>query len=96
MYLHVTRDPERKWREALPHMAYQVNLYAKWGADAGLSLLSQVTSRADLEANGCFIVTPDHACEIVERFVEENQLTRLFSWTIPPGSRRSGATSTSS
>jgi hypothetical protein len=36
-------------------------------------------------ANGCFIATPERACEIVERFVEENQLARLFSWTIPPG-----------
>jgi alkanesulfonate monooxygenase SsuD/methylene tetrahydromethanopterin reductase-like flavin-dependent oxidoreductase (luciferase family) len=85
MYLHVTRDPERKWREALSHMAYQVNLYAKWGADAGLSTFSLVASRADLEASGCFIATPDRACGIVERFVEENQLTHLFSWTIPPG-----------
>src|SRR6185369_6663374 len=30
MYLHVTHDPKRKWREALLHMAYQVNLYARW------------------------------------------------------------------
>lgn len=85
MYMHVTRDPERKWREALPHMAYQVNLYARWMAEAGLAGLSPVTSRSDLEANTCFIATPERACEIVERFVEENQLTRLFSWTIPPG-----------
>ena len=85
MYMHVTRDPERKWREALPHMAYQVNLFARWMAEAGLAGLSPVTSRSDLEANTCFIATPERACEIVERFVEENQLTRLFSWTIPPG-----------
>ena len=85
MHMHVTRDPERKWREALPHVAYQVNPYAKWTAEAGLGTFAPVTSRSDLEANGCFIATPERACEIVERFVDESQLTRLFSWTIPPG-----------
>jgi alkanesulfonate monooxygenase SsuD/methylene tetrahydromethanopterin reductase-like flavin-dependent oxidoreductase (luciferase family) len=85
MHMHVTRDPERKWREALPQVAYQVNPYAKWTAEAGLGTFAPVTSRSDLEANGCFIATPERACEIVERFVDESQLTRLFSWTIPPG-----------
>jgi len=85
MYLQVTREPERKWREAVPHMAYQVNLYAQWAAAAGQPSFSPSATRADLEANGCFIATPERACEIVERFVEENALTRLFSWTIPPG-----------
>jgi alkanesulfonate monooxygenase SsuD/methylene tetrahydromethanopterin reductase-like flavin-dependent oxidoreductase (luciferase family) len=90
MYMHVTRDPERKWREALPHMAYQVNLFARWMAEAGLAGLSPVTSRSDLEANTCFIAKSSSASS------RKTNSRACSHGRFPRGFRQNGVTSMSS
>ncbi|HTK64791.1 MAG TPA: LLM class flavin-dependent oxidoreductase [Pseudonocardia sp.] len=85
MWLLVSRDPEARWKEALPHLSDQITRYAKWTTDAGLDFFQPASDRAGLERQGCLIVTPEQACEVLTNFIGENKLTRFYSWTLPPG-----------
>ena len=85
MWLLVSRDPDARWREAESHLADQITRYAKWTSAAGLDFFRPARQRAELEQQGCLIVTPEQACEILRGFVDENELTRFYSWTLPPG-----------
>jgi probable F420-dependent oxidoreductase len=85
LWLIVARDPERRWKEALPHFLYQLNLYASWFAEAGMSLFSPAASREDLERTGFLILRPEQAVERIREYVEQNRVTRFYGWTVPPG-----------
>lgn len=85
MWLIVARDPDARWREARASLSDQITRYAAWTTAAGLDFFRPATERAELEAQGCLIVTPERACEILSGFIGENELTRFYSWTLPPG-----------
>ncbi len=85
MWLLVSEDPDKRWREAEASLSDQITRYAKWTSDAGLDFFQPAADRAALERQGCLIVTPEQACEILRAFVAENELTRFYSWTLPPG-----------
>lgn len=85
LWLLTARDPEERWRQALPHLRYQVNLYARWFAEAKMSVVRPVETRADLEAQGMYIVRPEKAVEMIREYVAENRVNRFYGWTVPPG-----------
>ncbi|MBX9638565.1 MAG: LLM class flavin-dependent oxidoreductase [Mycobacteriaceae bacterium] len=85
MWLLVSRDPEARWKQAQAHLSYQINRYATWTKDAGLNFVQPAHDRAALEQQGCLIVTPEQANEILTNFIDDNELTRFYSWTLPPG-----------
>ncbi len=85
MWLHVSRDPEKRWAEAEAHFKYQLNCYAKWFGDAGMQFFDAVEGRADLEAQGAHIVTPDRAIEMIKAYQAETKITRFYTWAVPPG-----------
>jgi len=84
-WLLVARDPERRWREAEPHLLYQINLYAEWFGEAGMQVATTARSGADLRARGILIVTPEQAAEAIRAYASAIPVTRFYGWTIPPG-----------
>ncbi len=84
-WLHVSRDPEARWKEAQKHFEYQTNCYAKWFTGAGMDFFHPVSSRPELEEQGTNIVTPEQAVQMIEDYAKETQITRFYSWTVPPG-----------
>jgi alkanesulfonate monooxygenase SsuD/methylene tetrahydromethanopterin reductase-like flavin-dependent oxidoreductase (luciferase family) len=84
-WLLVSRDPEKRWREAEAHFLYQINLYAQWFGEAGMRIAAVAKSRADLQTRGAMIVTPEQAAEAVRAYAAEQPITRFYGWTLPPG-----------
>lgn len=84
-WLLVARDPERRWREARDHFAYQIDLYARWFREAGMDVAAPARSDEDLHRQGVWTVTPDQACERIRAYVRENRVSRFYGWTVPPG-----------
>jgi probable F420-dependent oxidoreductase len=84
-WLLVASDPERRWREAREHFRYQINLYADWFREAGLSVAATARSDEDLRRQGVLIVSAEQALECVHTYVCENRVSRFYGWTIPPG-----------
>jgi len=84
-WLLVARDPERRWREAEPHLLYQINRYAEWFSEAGMSVAATARTRADLEAQRILIVSPEQAIDTIARYVAETGVSRFYGWTVPPG-----------
>ena len=41
-WLHVSKDPEKRWSEAVEHLAYQQNEYGKWFGAAGMDFIQPV------------------------------------------------------
>ncbi|MCH2409905.1 LLM class flavin-dependent oxidoreductase [Myxococcota bacterium] len=85
MWLQVSRDPEARWKEAEKHFTYQLNCYAKWFSDAGMQFFDPVSSREELEAQTCHIVTPEEACQKIEDYAAETGISRFYGWAVPPG-----------
>lgn len=85
MWLLVARDPERRWKEALPHFVYQLGLYASWFKEAGMSVFSPAWTREELERTGFHIVRPEEAVGKIRQYVDENRVTSFYGWTVPPG-----------
>ncbi len=85
MWLLAARDPEKRWREALPHLLYQLNLYSRWYTEAGMTLFPPASSREELEAIGFLILRPEDAIAKIRESVGANGVTRFYGWTIPPG-----------
>jgi probable F420-dependent oxidoreductase len=84
-WLLVARDPERRWREAREHFLYQINLYASWFSEAGMTVAGTATGDADLQGQGVLVVSPEQAIEAIRSYVEQNLVTRFYGWTVPPG-----------
>jgi probable F420-dependent oxidoreductase len=85
LWLIVARDPERRWREAFRHLRYQVNLYARWFLEAGMSVVRAVESIDDLKSQGMLIVRPEEAIPLIREYIAANRVTHFYGWTIPPG-----------
>jgi probable F420-dependent oxidoreductase len=85
LWLLVARDPDRRWKEALPHFLYQLNLYARWFSEAGMPLFSAASNREELERMGFLILRPEQAVERILEYVAANRVTRFYGWTVPPG-----------
>ncbi len=84
-WLLVSRDPEKRWREAESHFLYQINLYSQWFGEAGMRIAAVAKSRADLQTRGAMIVTPEQAAEAIRSYCAEQPITRFYGWTLPPG-----------
>jgi alkanesulfonate monooxygenase SsuD/methylene tetrahydromethanopterin reductase-like flavin-dependent oxidoreductase (luciferase family) len=84
-WLLVSRDPERRFREAAEHFRYQLNLYASWFSEAGMTVAGTASSDDDLRERGVLVVTPEQAVESVRSYVRDNGVTRFYGWTLPPG-----------
>ena len=84
-WLLVSRDPEKRWREAEAHFLYQINLYAQWFGEAGMQIAAVAKSRADLASRGAMIVSPEQAIDAIRRYCAEQPITRFYGWTLPPG-----------
>jgi alkanesulfonate monooxygenase SsuD/methylene tetrahydromethanopterin reductase-like flavin-dependent oxidoreductase (luciferase family) len=84
-WLLCARDPERRWREAEPHFLYQINLYAQWFGEAGMSVATTARSGDDLRARGVLVATPEQAAEAIRAYLRSVPVTRFYGWTLPPG-----------
>lgn len=84
-WLLVARDPERRFAEAREHFLYQINLYARWFAEAGMAVASPAQTDDDLRRQGIWMVTPEQAVERIDAYVRETGITRFYGWTVPPG-----------
>ena len=85
IWMIVARDPEKRWREAREHFLYQINLYAKWFGEAGMSVAREAKTDQDLRDQGILIVRPEEAIAKVREYVGQNLATRFYGWTVPPG-----------
>jgi len=84
-WLLVARDPERRWREAEAHFLYQINLYAQWFGEAGMSVATPARSGDDLRARGVAIVRPEQAAAAIRDYCKLVPVDRFYGWTLPPG-----------
>ena len=84
-WLLVSRDPERRWREAREHFRYQIDLYAQWFGEVGMGVARAVKSDDDLREQGVMVVRPEQAVEQIAAYVEQHGVTRFYGWTLPPG-----------
>jgi probable F420-dependent oxidoreductase len=83
-WLLVARDPERRLREAAPHIGYQLARYAAWGR--GVDELDPVSpSLDDLAAMGVRVLRPEQAIDHIRGVIDEHRINRFLSWTLPPG-----------
>lgn len=85
-WLHVSRDPEKRWKEAVEHLAYQQNEYGKWFSAAGMDFIKPVeATRQSIEGNECYIVSPEQAVEMIRKYVDATTCDRFYTWAVPPG-----------
>ena len=85
-WLIPSNDPEKTWREAAPHVLYQVNNYAEWGEKAGMSIIPRVRDTAHLKELGLLNVVDVETCiKMIRDMAAAVPLTHYFSWTLPPG-----------
>jgi len=84
-WLYVALDPEKRWREAREHFAYQLESYSRFFAEEGRHFVLGGLDDATLHEHGVRIVRPDEAREIVSRLVGRTGITRYYGWTLPPG-----------
>jgi alkanesulfonate monooxygenase SsuD/methylene tetrahydromethanopterin reductase-like flavin-dependent oxidoreductase (luciferase family) len=84
-WLLVARDPERRWREAEPHLLYQINLYSQWFSEAGMAVARTASTADELLRQGVLIVSPEQARDAIASYARDNRITRFYGWTVPPG-----------
>jgi len=89
MWVHVSRDPKKRWKEVAPHWAYQQNLYTKWISGAGMAntygIQEVEASQEALEANSCFILEPDEAIAKIKGYIDATGADHWYTWAVPPG-----------
>ena len=79
-------DPDKSWREAAPHVLYQLNLFAEWFAKSGLPLLPPIRDEAHLRELGILnVVDVDTCIAMIRGFASAVPLTHYYSFTLPPG-----------
>ena len=53
---------------------------------AGMDFIKPVeATKASVEKNDCYIVSPDQAVEMIEKYVEATGSNRFYTWAVPPG-----------
>ena len=79
-WLHVSENPEKRWKEAVEHLAYQQNEYGKWFKAAGMDFIKSVeATKASVEKNDCYIVNPDQAIEMIKKYVDATGSNRFYT-----------------
>jgi alkanesulfonate monooxygenase SsuD/methylene tetrahydromethanopterin reductase-like flavin-dependent oxidoreductase (luciferase family) len=79
-------DPEKSWREAAPHVLYQLNLFSEWFEKSGLPLLPHIRDEAHLRELGILnVVDVDTCIAMIRGFASAVPLTHYYSFTLPPG-----------
>lgn len=75
-FLHVSRDPERSWRELGPHLLHEVRSYGRWLAAAGAEpTYREVADLDQLRASGAYrIVTPAECVDLATVLGPSGQL----------------------
>ncbi len=68
-FVHVTHDPDRAWRQLLPHALHETNAYGAWQEDAGVTGSYRSLPTAEvLRASGDYaIVTPEECVALARR-----------------------------
>ena len=85
-WLHVSENPEARWKEAVEHLAYQQNEYGKWFKAAGMDFIKPVAAeKKSIEQNDCYIVNPEQAVEMIKKYVKATGSNRFYTWAVPPG-----------
>jgi alkanesulfonate monooxygenase SsuD/methylene tetrahydromethanopterin reductase-like flavin-dependent oxidoreductase (luciferase family) len=65
LYLHVTNDPDKAWRQIAPHALHENNDYARWLKGAPNAVYHEVTDPDVLRASGAYkLLTPDECVEM--------------------------------
>ena len=79
-------DPEKSWREAAPHVLYQLNLYAEWFAKSGMPLLPHIRDVTHLRELGILNIVDVETCiAMIRGLTAVAPLTHYYSFTLPPG-----------
>jgi alkanesulfonate monooxygenase SsuD/methylene tetrahydromethanopterin reductase-like flavin-dependent oxidoreductase (luciferase family) len=79
-------DPEKSWREAAPHVLYQLNLFAEWFEKSGMPLLPKIRDENHLRELGILnVVDVDTCIAMIRGFSDAVPLTHYYSFTLPPG-----------
>jgi alkanesulfonate monooxygenase SsuD/methylene tetrahydromethanopterin reductase-like flavin-dependent oxidoreductase (luciferase family) len=79
-------DPDKSWREAAPHVLYQLNLFAEWFERSGMPLLPPIRDEAHLRELGILnIVDVDTCIAMIRGLAAAVPLTHYYSFTLPPG-----------
>ena len=85
-WLHVSKDPDKRWAEAVEHLAYQQNEYGKWFKAAGMDFIKPVeATQKSIESNECYIVSPEQAVDMIGKYVDATTCSRFYTWAVPPG-----------
>ena len=85
-WLHVAKDPAKRWAEAVEHLAYQQKCYGEWFKAAGMDFIKPVeATRESIEVNDCYIVSPEQAVDMINDYVEQTGTDRFYTWAVPPG-----------
>ena len=85
-WLIPAEDPEKSWREAAPHVLYQLNHYAEWFEKSGLPLLPHIEDEDHLRRLGILNVVDVNTCIAMIRGLSSAvPLTHYYSFTLPPG-----------
>jgi alkanesulfonate monooxygenase SsuD/methylene tetrahydromethanopterin reductase-like flavin-dependent oxidoreductase (luciferase family) len=79
-------DPEKSWREAAPHVIYQLNLYSEWFEKSGFPILPRIRDEEHLRQTGILnVVDLDTCIAMIRGFTAAVPLTHYYSFTLPPG-----------
>ncbi len=79
-------DPEKSWREAAPHVMYQLNSYAEWFEGSGFPILPHIRDADHLRQTGIlYVVDVDTCIAMIRGFASAVPLTHYYSFALPPG-----------
>ena len=82
---YVTDDPERAWAEIGPHVVYQTEAYAEWGA-SGLSAPADLRAQAALRARQTWdIGSAEEVATAIRAYHTRMPFTQYIGFGVPPG-----------
>ena len=85
-WLIVSKEPNTTFADVAPHVLYQIEMYNRWLGEAGQALFPAINSADDLRELGILLcVTPAEAVDLIGAYVEQTDIERYYSWTVPPG-----------
>ena len=66
--LNIAEDPDKAWQQLAPHAIHEMNCYARWQAQTGVTgIFQEVTDVEALRASGTYLVlTPEQCLEMME------------------------------
>jgi alkanesulfonate monooxygenase SsuD/methylene tetrahydromethanopterin reductase-like flavin-dependent oxidoreductase (luciferase family) len=80
---YVTDDPERAWADISPHVTYQTDAYATWGAG---SVAAESPADAALRARRTWdIGTPAEVAAAIRAYHARMPFTQYIGFGVPPG-----------